>query len=156
MPNTAGHQLGAWLPHQAGWLLIAALVLAGALGVFGGGPLSRAALKTRDARLELEYQRFWRMNAPTSLRLRIAAGAPGETRIWLSRDYLESVTVSALLPLPTRTTVGDDRYVFAFDTSGAHASIIILTLEPGVAGRLRGEVGLENGPSLRFSQFIYP
>lgn len=157
MPNAAGHPLRRWLPHHAGWLLIAAFVLAGALGTFGGGPLSRTTRETPDAALQLEYQRFWRMNAPTDLRLRIATGTTAsETRIWLSRDYLESVTVAGISPLPMHVVSHEDRHLFVFDTGGAHASIVIFTVEPKVAGRLRGEVGTAAGPSLRFSQFVYP
>jgi hypothetical protein len=56
-------QRRVWRVQRIGWLIIAAVIVAALLGVFGGGPLSRAAVQGDG--LRLEYERFARLQQST-------------------------------------------------------------------------------------------
>lgn len=143
--------------QRCGWLALAVLIAAAALGVFGGGPVSRVTLGSEGEPLRLEYERLWRMKAPTRLHLHVAGAPGGEVQVWVSRSYLEAVDVAQILPPPQRVAAGAERFTFLFRLHEGEAAIpIVFAVEPDRPGLIDGEVGLEQGPSIRFRQFIYP
>ena len=54
-----------WSIQRAGWLVMATIVIAGLIGLFGAGPLSSANAEAGP--LQLQYSRFERRHAPSEL-----------------------------------------------------------------------------------------
>jgi hypothetical protein len=109
--------------------------------------------------LWLEYSRFGRFRARLTLRVHLGsnAGQQGPVRIWLSRKYLESVQIEQVSPQPAQVEAGSERLTYVFTVSDpSRATAVTFALKTEQIGRQRGCVGLVNGPTLCFRQFIYP
>lgn len=150
-----------WTFQRIGTALMVLVALAGLLGLFGGtGTLSRATAGDQEAPLSIEeYERFLRLGKPTTLQIRLdeAAITGGEARVWLSREYLDSVQFQEIDPQPDRVEAAPDRRVYVFDARGLdRPAAITFELEPDEVGPLEGRVGLDGGTSLTFGQFVYP
>ena len=149
-----------WVFQRIGTAVMALVALAGLLGLFGGtGPLSSAAVSDGQAPLSIEeYERFARFGKPTALQVSLdpTATADGETRLWLSRQYVQSVQIQEIDPLPERVKAAPDRFVYVFDTETDGPTAITFELEPDQIGPLEGRIGLDGGTSLTFGHFVYP
>jgi hypothetical protein len=61
-----------WAVQRIGWAVMALVVLAGLLGLFGPGPLSSATAGKEEGPLLVEgYERFVRFRIPTTLQVRL-------------------------------------------------------------------------------------
>jgi hypothetical protein len=149
-----------WRFQRIGSALMALVAVAGLLGLFGGvGPLSRATAGDQEAPLSItEYERFLRLGKPTTLQVRLDASATtgGEARVWLSREYIQSIQLQEIDPLPERVEAAPDRYVYVFDAAADRPTTVTFELEPDEMGPLQGRMGLDGGTSLTFGQFVYP
>lgn len=149
-----------WIFQRVGTALMVLAALAGLLGLLGGaGPLSRATAGDPEAPLSIEeYERFLRFGKPSTLRVRLdeAATTRGEARVWVSRDYLQSVQFQEIDPLPERVESAPDRLVYVFDVEANRPAGIAFELQPDEIGPLEGRMGLDGGTSLDFGQFVYP
>lgn len=142
-------QRRAWVAQRVGWLVIAAIIVAALLGIFGGGPLSRAAVEGDG--LRLEYERFARLQQPTRLRLALSKTAPSE--VALKRGYLESFRIEQITPEPCEIEASGEWLVYRF--SGSGTSAVIFHLMPEEFGSAAGAARADGNP-LAFRQFIYP
>jgi hypothetical protein len=160
-PAAVAFQRRVWRGQRVAWAFMALAVLAASLGVMGSGPLSRRAVTSADGAVRVEYERFVRRGARTTLRIH-ARPARAETAglvLWLARPYLEEVTVEEVLPPPQRVGAGHGRVVWSFDLSSGDSGaplMVTIHLVPEAIGRLPAAVGLGAGPGLGFSQWVYP
>lgn len=144
-----------WRLQQLGWVAIALLVLAGAAGLFGSGPLS-STTRAADG-LTLEYDRFIRRGTPFTLKATIPA-SPGSTRAELAipREYLGSLRISSILPRPVQVESGSERTKFLFAVDSASTSLVVdIHAEPREVGFLDGELAAGN-TRLQFTQLVWP
>jgi hypothetical protein len=110
------------------------------LGLFGSGPLSRASAGAESTPLYLEYDRFGRLSNPTELRI-----------------YVKSVQIEKVMPEPDRIELASDRLIYNFPVVEPNqVGLITFHLKPTQFGLLVGQVGLVEGETLNFNQFIYP
>jgi hypothetical protein len=152
-------QRRSWAVQRFGWVMLALLILAACLGLFGPGPLSRAMAGQQDDPLWAEYHRFWRLKSPMSLRLHLGpqAARSGQARVWLSRSYLEAMSVQHVTPPPQHVEAGSDRLTYVFTLSSPERpTTVTFNIEPETPGSISGQVGLENGQTVSFRHFIYP
>jgi len=145
-----------WTAERAGWIIGLLLLLAGLAGLFGGGPLSRAA--PRQGPLRLEYSRFVRYRAPEVLTVQVDPGVSGETlQLWVDRAYLEDFELQQIVPAPDQTRVLPDRILYEFQAQPGDGPLrVTFQLRPQAAGSRSGRVGLEGGDTVTFRQFVYP
>jgi hypothetical protein len=149
-----------WAVQRAAWVAMALVLAAALAGLVGRGPLCRVRVAGADRAIVLEYDRFGRDGAINRLRFQFGrdpARRPGPTRLWLDRSYLEGVSVHDVFPPPDHVEVARDRmtYVFKEIEPGA-ATEVRLDLRPIRIGRRDGRAGLEGGPSVAFTQWVYP
>jgi hypothetical protein len=161
------YQRREWLFERIGWIIMAQLILAGLLGLFGSGWLSSTEATSPSGVAHLHYDRFAHHDEPTQLILTIARAADADKRcrVWISREYLQQVRVEAITPLPQRQESGTERQWFEFDIPGERAEIVFW-LAPVVRGNLSGRLGVATGggaeaektenDALSFSHFVYP
>jgi hypothetical protein len=142
-------QRRAWIVQRIGWLVIAAVIVAALLGLFGGGPLSRAAVEGDG--LRVAYERFARLQQSTRLQLALPKTAPGE--VALNRGYLELFRIEQITPEPREVEANGEWLVYRFGGSGT--STVTFHLMPEKFGSVAGAARADGNP-LAFHQFIYP
>lgn len=154
-PEQLAHMRQGWRLQQIGWALIAILVLAGAAGVFGRGPLSWTTRSAGAA--AVEYERFIRRDAPFTLRFSVPIPA-GSTRaeLNLARRYLDRVRILSIFPTPVRTTSGAETTTFAFGIEpAAKALTVTIHAEANEIGSLNGELAAGDA-RIPFHQLVWP
>jgi hypothetical protein len=146
-------QKRSWTVQRIGWVIMALVLAAALLGLFGAGPLSRATAGTEDEALWVEYDRFSRLLKTTDLKVH-ATSESGEVRLWISREYLEKVEISHITPTEDSAEAAQDGVFYVFQS--AEPLTIVIHLRAAQAGLISGEMRLDGGPSQEFTQFIYP
>jgi hypothetical protein len=132
------------------------LLLAALAGLLGTGPLSDAREGGPASALWVEYNRFERYQAPTKMVVHLRPMA-SEARLWINYGFLRRVDLTHIDPEPERVEAGSDRYIFPFTLVRTPEDIIVtFYFKANEFGMMYPEVGLENGPSLRFWQLVYP
>jgi hypothetical protein len=148
-----------WRVSRLGWVLMALVLLAGTLGVFGVGILSGTTRQSEGGLLEVQYEKFGRHRAPTSLVLSLGPGAvrDGEVRLWIDREYLQGLDIEGITPEPDSVETQGDRLVYVFNAAESQLPVLVnYSLQTNYLGLRQGRVGLDNGPELDFWQLIYP
>lgn len=148
-----------WQVQRVGWVIMALLLLAAALGLLGRGWLSRTTLGEAGDLMWIEYDRFAHLKADMTLDVHLngSAGAGNEARLWLDRSYLERVQIERITPQPDSVEVTGERLTYVFKVSEAGEPVdVTFSLQPTDFGWLEGQVGLPDGPTLDFGQFVYP
>jgi hypothetical protein len=148
-----------WTLQRVGWGGIALVLLAIMLGLTGRGPLSSATIGKAGSGLQVEYERFARYSAPAPLKIRVGPGMAknGKAHVWLSREFVDSITIDQISPEAASMKVLGDRQIYEFELPDPqNGATITLHTKPQKVGSLAGRAGLEDGPTLSFQQFIYP
>lgn len=139
----------------AGWAIIAAVVLSGAAGLFGDGPLSPT---TRSAAgLTVEFDRFVRRGTPFILRAVLRIQAHGsEARLSVSKHFLEGVRISSVTPQPVQAVTGPEAVTFVFAVEHTASALpVTIHYEPLGAGVLDGTFAAGDS-RVEVSQFVWP
>ena len=138
--------------------MLTLIVVAAGAGVFGSGPLSWSNASAADGSISVEYPRFARNGGPVALHLGVdpSAAVEGQVRVVLSRDLLESLEVSQILPEPESQASVDAGVVLTFALEGDTPLEAIVSATGDTMGRHDGAVGLDGEPPLEFWQFFYP
>ena len=148
-----------WTVQRVSWGIMALTLVAAVLGLFGPGLLNNVVAGSKAAPLWLEYKRFGRFQAPTTLRIHLGKGAGrnGKVRVLLNRDYLNGMQIQQITPQPESVEAGakDLTYVFQVPESNQRTAVTFY-LQTQQIGPLSGQVRLFEEQSLHFSQFIYP
>lgn len=143
-----------WRFQHIGWAGIAILVLAGAVGLFGSGPLS-STTHSADG-LTVELNRFIRRETPFTIK--VTATLPPEStqaRLSLPRHFFDDVRVSSLMPEPVEVVTTDQTTTFVFAVDTPRTLTIHLHCEARRSGLLHGEITAGDA-RLRFTQFVWP
>ena len=147
-------QRRSWMLERIAWGVLGLLVLAALAGLFGSGLLSSAT--ANEDGLEVRYDRFMRLHGPSNLEV-TAPVEGGEVRLSISAGYLDDLQVNTISPEPESVEAGDDGHVYVFAASEeASELVVVFDTEPERIGRLRGEIAVEGGPQVGFTQFVYP
>jgi hypothetical protein len=145
-------QVKEWRGQRIGISLLFLFVLGALLGLTGmGGPLSHGEAGDRDGAVHLEYERIVRRGGFAAVTLHLQSSAAGDLRFWVSAPYFEHVRVESVAPQPEVVSVEEGRHVYTIH-AGSTDVTVVMEVEHKTIGRLHGEVGLVEGPSVRFSQ----
>jgi hypothetical protein len=138
--------------HRLSALLAVLLLAAGLAGVFGEGPLAHASAQSAGGRLQVDYDRFVRTAASTSLQLTLS-GAHGQTSFALSNAFLQNAGSPQISPQPSNATVLPDRTVYSLPVRSSGQ--VQVSFSPETIGVHR--VTVWAGRDLvTFRQFTYP
>ena len=157
--NDPRFQKRQWLAERIGWAVMAGIIIGAVAGLFGGGgPLARATAATADGTVRVEYARFARHHAPTSLDVTFAsAPAAGEVRIRVSKEFLDAMEVRSILPHPITSALAERQYVFVFERPApAGEARVRMELESAKFGTTSGWIAVNDGAPIVFRQLVYP
>ena len=154
-----GFQRSFWAIERIGWVVIALILIAALLGLFGTGLFSRTKAGDRSGPLWLEYNRFGRFQSPSTLRVYIGGrGKPEKiARIWVDQNYMKGIQIEQIIPEPDSVESVSDRLVYTFKLAKPNEPTeVTFYLKLEQIGSLSGKLGLVNGPAISFTQFVYP
>lgn len=151
------HQKREWKIERIGWLIMAAVILAAFLGLFGGsGPLLTERRPMPERReVQLEYPHFGRYQSLSVLTFHHMPQSGGHPfAIWLDEAYLGHFDLQRVTPTPYSMTASDGKLFFRFH---GQPRTVTFHLQAEVVGPLTGRAGVADAPQeLRFRQFFYP
>jgi hypothetical protein len=136
--------------QRLGIIIILAIVLSAALGVFGDGMLSRQTLELKSARIE--YQKFYRFEARMEVRIELLE-IRNSNVVSFPKEYLKEFEIESITPSPESTNFKGTRSEFVF--SGPGNGFISFFLVPRNVGKIEGDL-LVNDDKFEMSHFIYP
>lgn len=146
-----------WLIQRIGEYVLIALVILGACGLFSKGVLSNGSARSPDGTIQVEYERFGRVESNMDMRIRYNAPVTDRFTVTIGGGALDNLQIQTLQPQPLEAvTIGSDlRLTFSSrDTGPDHA--IWLGLQPRNPGRIAVSVSSGDHPPARFTQWIYP
>jgi hypothetical protein len=145
-----------WRFQRAGWIVLAACVLAGAAGVFGDGPLAGHSAKSPTGALEVSYDRLARKGAPQVMTVRVRAPV-NPTRLWLSREAATKLDVKRVEPEPDQVEAGSEKLVYDFrSAAGTPELIVTFHVDPKSPSVFEASIGIVGGEAVSFTQVIFP
>lgn len=133
------------------------LVILGACGLFSKGVLSDSRARSPDGTIQVEFERFGRVESSMDMRIRYNGPVTDRFNITIGGGALDNLQIQTLQPQPLEAvTIGSNlRLTFsARDTGADHA--IWLGLQPRNPGRVQVTVHGGDHPPARFTQWIYP
>lgn len=141
-----------WFAQRVGIALLSLFVFGALLGLTGvGGPLSRGQAGERNGAIYVEYERFVRRGAMSTITLHLRSNPTNDMRFWVAAPYFEHARIKTIVPEPELFSADEARYVYTIRT-GLPEVTITLEIEHKTIGTIEGEVGVIGGPSLRFTQ----
>jgi hypothetical protein len=148
-----------WRTERIGWIVWVLILVAGAAGLLGPGPLSSVSVETQDRQLAVEYNRISRRRADSDIVVRVAPQLirNGEIRLHASSAFFENEAVERIDPQPREVVHagGTVLHVFAAQPSAEPAVITFRTKAVRV-GRHDYVLRVDGGPELRFWKFVLP
>lgn len=154
-----GFQRRDWRFERVAWAAMAALVLAGLLGAFSRGPLSRAEARDPGGLVEVRYERFLRHGAtsPVDILVAPAALAGGGVELRLAGPLFAGARLEGITPTPQESHLAEGGWVFRFPARDRdRPGLVKLQLRPEALAFLGGTVAVEGHPPARLRAFAYP
>ncbi len=154
-----GVQLREWRTERVAFVVIAALLVAALLGLFGTGPLAWATVANDAGTLTVEYERFARRGGTSAFTVVVSerSQSDGEFQLLFDRTYLEAFTIEAITPEPTEVGVAEERLRYTFAQAHPGASLTVtFHVTPQSLGRVPASVSLRDQKPLRYWHFFYP
>lgn len=149
-------QRSTWRIERLGWLGLAALVGAALAGLFGSGALSSRTATGADGRLEINYGRFERNGATTTMQVALGEAKQERVALRLNTPFLEAFTIQSVHPQPVAEIPRRDGAELVFAATRGAPLRIYFSLRPERIGPVVGEVAIAGSAPTRFTQFIYP
>jgi hypothetical protein len=147
-----------WTIERIGWTLMAGALVAGLLGAFDEGPLSRRT-QSDNRSFTVEYVRFGHYKTPLELEVYTSAGEARDGRVSIELDYefLSRIQITRITPRPITEALTSRGVMFSFPADDEEGSFLItIAYEPKYVGNLVAKVSLRDTSQLSVTQFIYP
>lgn len=153
--KTSAFQHREWIVQRIGWVLLTLLLLAGALGLFGNGPLSHRTLGNQAA--TFEYERFIRKDADARWEFQLEDGAAGnQVEIAIDAAFARQFEFRSIQPTPVSTVLDGGRWVYRFDARGPAGTAVVFIVQPESLGSHSGTITVNDAAPFTLSQFTYP
>lgn len=146
-----------WVFERWGWIAMVMLAIAALLGLFGDGLLSNATAKNEV--LQVQYGRFEREFAPAHIEIQFDSQKANNegVKLQVDRELLSFYNVEQITPEPDSTVLFPDHVTYIFKIApGSGPFQVTFELQGNQIGIARGKIGVENGPVVDISQFMYP
>ena len=145
--------------EQIGWVLMGLLLATALIGLFGAGPLSRATAGKRGSLLWIEYNRFDRYEAPTKFKVHVGSELTSTNvlELWLNQDFLDKAEIEHASPEPDSFEATPNGAVYHFKLARTNEPVtLLLQFRATGYGSVPVQLGIRDGPQVRFKQFFYP
>lgn len=138
-----------WVIQRFGWIMIIAVMIAGALGLFGNGLISNKT--SSSGNIKAEFERFFRYE--TEMRV-LVESSDHISSISFPQQYLKDFRIIHFVPEPVNNnTVGHEvRYNFL----AGQNKIVSVYLIPQGFGSVKGSMNVNETTVLNLDHFIFP
>lgn len=146
-----------WRFEKIAWAVLALVLVADALGIFGRGWLARAEKKSPDASIDLRYERVERTGTPSEMMLVFGPTAihDGKIQLFSSESVVKELGAQRVIPQPINSEIGPRGITYTFPTSGIPATVSI-ALEPSIPGIHHIELRVPGSPSVQARIVVLP
>jgi len=143
-----------WVTQRIFWALIALILIAAMVGVFGRGPLAHRT--TANTSLEVEYDWLTRVHSRSAWTLTPRTPpVDGRYRVALDANWAQHFQIQDINPQPESARLVSGRWEYEFAAAGSDVAIVF-HVEPRKIGRLEGSIQLNEEPPLPMSHFVFP
>lgn len=139
----------AWSIRKVGWGVILFIMLAGLMGAFGSGWLSKRSPSVGS--IKAQYERFFRYE--TEMKILIESGVHISS-ISLPQKYIKEFRTLRFEPMPFNNHTEEGNVVFNFLPDNNR--IVSIYLIPKKYGAINGNLKVNLEYSLPLRHFIYP
>ena len=165
MPAPAGRKPGidideefdfqrrAWRVQRTVWVVMALLLGAATLGLFGLGPVSRIELPVASS-VSVEYHRWARARAPLQLRFLVGEGTAVPFRLHLSHSLLSRVRVVRIEPVPSEASADPDGITYQFRIHPP--APVVFYVEPERPGMVSGRIRVGDSGPVELPLLVWP
>lgn len=148
--------------HETSWrvarvtlTLLIAVMLATAIGAFGGGPLSHARALDSTGANRVEFERLLRFGASTRLRIHLGPARDGVATFTLDRVFVEAYQILRITPEPESASLIQEGVAYRFAVEPGSDAEVLLELQPARRWLVRGTIRAGDAP-LTLTQFVFP
>lgn len=132
------------------------IVIAGGLGIFGGGPFSQVSVEIPGSRDVLTYDRFARRTVKNGLTVDVREPAAQPwIDVTLPQSFLERNEITGTSPRSSRAVADGGGVTYRFDLGPGHTGEIVLFLKPGSFGWTKAQTDID-GSRVVLNQFVWP
>jgi hypothetical protein len=153
-----------WKFQTSAWILLACLIVAGLLGLFGRGVFSSSNIQTRGGRIE--FERMVRYKTPSSYQLDLIAvgaapdaAASRDVRVLIGADLLAKLRfkIAESVPPPSSVEPHGEGIVLVYTPGiGSENFKVDLAFEPKTIGPVVGNLGVSGSAPIEIRQFVLP
>jgi len=149
--HITGHR---WKRHASpgSVLLLSALLIAAALGYFGGQPHPPRTIARPAATINMEFPEVLRNGQFFEMRAKIRTKQDfTDLRVGISTAYWHDLTINSMVPAPEKETTENGEYRFSFGPVKAGEEIVIKIdgqINPSMFAGTRGQITLLDGDKI--------
>jgi hypothetical protein len=138
-----------WVIQRVGWIMIIAVMIAGALGLFGNGWISNQT--SSSGNVKAEFERFFRYETEMKV---LVESSDHISSISFPQKYLKDFRIIHFVPEPfnNNTTGNEVRYNFLKGQN----KIVSVYLVPKSYGSIDGSLKVNETIVLNLDHFIFP
>lgn len=146
-----------WRIQRVGYVLLVAMVISGACGLFSKGFLSDRDIVSSNGELRVEYERFARQQSDMAMTIRLHPLRDSLYRITISGNGVDNFQLQSIQPQPLRAESRDRSLTLWYQTQSLnHGASVWLGGQPHSPGKYTFAVSDSQGAQVRFTQWVYP
>lgn len=143
--------------RQVGFIVLLGIIVAALAGLFSSGAVSDVE-KTNEAKsLTLSYERFGRRQTESRMTLTFPVTSEGKYILSLTSESSDVYEPASIWPQPdSMYSRGNTLFLVYDNLKQSDKFTVLLFITPTKAGKWTNSIRVNNGPDIRFWQFIYP
>ena len=143
------HRTG-WIVQRIGWVIIVMIMIAGLLGLFGEGMLSKT--EPASGGIKATYERFFRFEA--EMKIVVESSGDHISNISFSQSYLKNFKILRFIPEPEGNNTSSGEVIYNF--LPAQNRLVTIYLTPTNQGGISGDMKVNRSNVISLHHFIYP
>ena len=150
-------QYRQWQLERIGWAVMGLTIVAGLAGLFGHSPFTRAEVQSGDQKLTIQYDRFARYESNAEIKVSVEIDGAEEQvfRLWLDDDYLDTLKVLEIEPVPVRGEAREGSHAFVFKGHPDRTTVKLLVQFQSF-GLITGTIKKDDGAQALLKHFVWP
>lgn len=143
------HEKG-WIVQRIGWVFILTVMVAGAIGVFGSGFVSKETPQAGS--FKVKYDRYYRYE--TEMKIEIQSASEHISTLSFPQDYLKNFRLIRFIPDPLHNHTENQEVVYNFPPSANRTVTLYVIAED--FGAINGNMKINGQNNIALNHFLYP